>query len=255
MIQPRSGPLKRGGDVRYGVTPNMVLDLSYNTDFAQVEGDQEQVNLTQFSQFFPEKREFFLEGSNLFDFGEAASRRGGRQPAAHDFVLQPAHRPGRKATRADSLLGSKLAGKAGKTSIGALNVLTDAAILPDSTRVERSNFSVLRVKRDVLARSNVGAIFVNKQTRIPDSGWDDYNRAAGVDFSFFPVQRPQFSGVLRAHMGRERCGGDRRRDVFPEHLYGQCVFIVRKGDRHRSGVSASGRICQSPHGPAGASSL
>ena len=52
-----------GVDLRYGLTPNMILDLSYNTDFAQVEGDQEEVNLTQFSQFFPEKREFFLEGS------------------------------------------------------------------------------------------------------------------------------------------------------------------------------------------------
>ena len=66
-----------GVDLRYGLTPNMILDLSYNTDFAQVEGDQEEVNLTQFSQFFPEKREFFLEGSSLFDFGEAATRRGG----------------------------------------------------------------------------------------------------------------------------------------------------------------------------------
>ena len=63
--------------MRYGLTPNLALDVSYNTDFAQVEADQEQVNLTQFSQFFPEKREFFLEGAQLFDFGEAASTRGG----------------------------------------------------------------------------------------------------------------------------------------------------------------------------------
>ena len=189
-----------GVDVRYGVTPNMVLDLSYNTDFAQVEGDQEQVNLTQFSQFFPEKREFFLEGSNLFDFGEAASRRGGdsRPPT----ILFYSRRIGLEEKQpVPILLGSKLAGKAGKTSIGALNVLTDAAILPDSTRVERSNFSVLRVKRDVLARSNVGAIFVNKQTRIPDSGWDDYNRAAGVDFSFSPSNALNFQGFYARTWG------------------------------------------------------
>ena len=187
------GAFEAGVDARYGLTPNMMLDLSYNTDFAQVEGDQEQVNLTQFSQFFPEKREFFLEGASLFDFGEAATRRGGdsRPPT----ILFYSRRIGLENKQpVPILLGSKLAGKAGKTSIGALNVLTDAALLPDSTRVERSNFSVLRVKRDVLARSNVGAIFVNKQTRIPNAGWGDYNRAAGVDFSFSPSNALNFQG-------------------------------------------------------------
>ena len=113
-----------GVDLRYGLTPNMILDLSYNTDFAQVEGDQEEVNLTQFSQFFPEKREFFLEGSNLFDFGEAATRRGGdsRPPT----ILFYSRRIGLESGEpVPILLGSKLTGKAGKTSIGALNVLTD----------------------------------------------------------------------------------------------------------------------------------
>ena len=187
------GAFEAGVDARYGLTPNMMLDLSYNTDFAQVEGDQEQVNLTQFSQFFPEKREFFLEGASLFDFGEAATRRGGdsRPPT----ILFYSRRIGLENKQpVPILLGNKLAGKAGKTSIGALNVLTDAALLPDSTRVERSNFSVLRVKRDVLARSNVGAIFVNKQTRIPNAGWGDYNRAAGVDFSFSPSNALNFQG-------------------------------------------------------------
>ncbi len=182
-----------GVDVRYGVTPNMMLDLSYNTDFAQVESDQEQVNLTQFSQFFPEKREFFLEGSNLFEFGEAATRRGGdsRPPT----ILFYSRRIGLEGGQPmPILLGSKLAGKAGKTSIGALNALTDAETFSDSTVVERSNFSVFRVKQDVLARSNVGAIFVNKQTRVPGGRWDEYNRAAGVDFSFSPSNALNFQG-------------------------------------------------------------
>ena len=178
-----------GADVRYGLTPNLALDVSYNTDFAQVEADQEQVNLTQFSQFFPEKREFFLEGAQLFDFGEAATIRGGdvRPPT----LLFYSRRIGLENRRpVPILLGGKLSGKAGRTSIGALNVLTDPALLTDSTRVERSNFSVLRVKRDVLARSNVGMIFVNKQTVVNEqtgSAWNGYNRAAGVDFSFSPT--------------------------------------------------------------------
>ena len=174
-----------GADVRYGLTSNLALDVSYNTDFAQVEADQEQVNLTQFSQFFPEKREFFLEGAQLFDFGEAATIRGGdvRPPT----LLFYSRRIGLEDRRpVPILLGGKLSGKAGRTSIGALNVLTDTAIRPDTT-LERSNFSVVRVKRDVLSRSNVGLIFVNKQTDSAERGWDDRNRAAGVDFSFSPT--------------------------------------------------------------------
>ena len=65
-----------GGDLKYGITANITADLTYNTDFAQVEVDERQVNLTRFSLSFPEKREFFLEGQGLFDFGRG--RRGGR---------------------------------------------------------------------------------------------------------------------------------------------------------------------------------
>ena len=91
-----------GADVRYGITSNLALDVSYNTDFAQVEADQEQVNLTQFSQFFPEKREFFLEGAQLFDFGEAASTRGGDVRPPTLLFLQQENRSGWGTARADS---------------------------------------------------------------------------------------------------------------------------------------------------------
>ena len=182
-----------GVDVRYGLTPNMTLDLSYNTDFAQVEGDQEQVNLTQFPTFFPEKREFFLEGSTLFDFGEAATNRGGdnRPPT----ILFYSRRIGLESGQpVPILLGSKLAGKVGSTSMGLINALTDAKPRPDGTVIQRSNFSVFRVKQDVFSRSNIGAIFVNKQTNVPGSGWDAYNRAGGVDFSFSPSATVNFQG-------------------------------------------------------------
>ncbi len=66
-----------GVDVKYGVTQNLTADFTYNTDFAQVEVDEQQVNLTRFSLFFPEKREFFLEGQGIFDFGRSAGGRGG----------------------------------------------------------------------------------------------------------------------------------------------------------------------------------
>ncbi len=170
-----------GVDVRYGVTANLALDMSYNTDFAQVEGDQEQVNLTQFSLFFPEKREFFLEGASLFDFGEAATLTGGdnRPPTLLFYSRRIGLEGGQPVP---ILLGSKLTGKSGRTSIGAMHVMTDSEGLDDV-----SDFTVFRIKRDVFARSNVGFIVVNKQT--DDIGdLNPYNRAGGVDFSFSPTR-------------------------------------------------------------------
>ena len=70
-----------GVDVKYGVTANLTADLTVNTDFAQVEVDEQQVNLTRFSLFFPEKRDFFLEGRGMFDFGAAARRPAAGPPA------------------------------------------------------------------------------------------------------------------------------------------------------------------------------
>ena len=90
-----------GLDVKYGVTQSLTADFTYNTDFAQVEADEQQVNLTRFSLFFPEKREFFLENQGMFAFGGAGGgrRRGSAQRRHADPVLQPAHRPQRRAGR------------------------------------------------------------------------------------------------------------------------------------------------------------
>ena len=77
--------------MKYGITQNLTTDFTYNTDFAQVEADEQQVNLTRFSLFFPEKREFFLENQGTFAFGGATTSGSGQRHA--DSVLQPAHRP------------------------------------------------------------------------------------------------------------------------------------------------------------------
>ena len=98
-----------GGDVKYGVTANLTADFTVNTDFAQVEIDEQQVNLTRFSLFFPEKRDFFLEGRGIFDFargGPARKRRRIRRAAAmarrHAVpVLQPPHRAQRQPRHPD----------------------------------------------------------------------------------------------------------------------------------------------------------
>ncbi len=153
-----SAPFKKekfdaGVDVKYGVTSNLTLDLTANTDFAQVEADVAQINLTRFPLFFPEKREFFLESANTFQFGEGNffgpppiflfySRRIGIQNFNQIVPI---------------MAGGRLTGKVGKFDLGLLNILTD-----EKDGSPRSNFSVLRVNRDVFQRSKIGVMFTNR---------------------------------------------------------------------------------------------
>ena len=108
-----------GLDVKYAITQNLVADFTYNTDFAQVEADEQQINLTRFSLFFPEKREFFLENRDTFTFGGVTT--GGDAP-----VLFYSRRIGLEAGRPVPLeLGGRLTGRIGPYTIGALNIQTD----------------------------------------------------------------------------------------------------------------------------------
>ena len=92
-----------GFDVKYGITQNLTVDLTYNTDFAQVEVDEQQVNLTRFRLFFPEKREFFLEGRGIFDFARGGITGGGRWRVAPGWQRRWLLRRGK---RPDHLLQS-----------------------------------------------------------------------------------------------------------------------------------------------------
>ena len=170
-----------GLDVKYGVTQNLTADLTVNTDFAQVEADTQQINLTRFSLFFPEKREFFLENRGLFAFGGAGGFGGGgggdapilfhsRQIGLHQGQEVPIE------------VGGRLTGRVGAFSLGVMNIQTgDAAV----SGAPATNFSVVRVKRDILRRSSIGALFTRRlvSTRDPTGSNDAY----GVDgtFAFF----------------------------------------------------------------------
>ena len=161
-----------GFDVKYSLTNSLVADFTYRTDFAQVEEDQQQVNLTRFSLFFPEKREFFLEGQGLFSFG-GEQRGGGLTP-----VVFYSRRIGLDAGREVPILGGgRVAGRIGKFSVGALNIQTDDI---EGTPIADTNFSVLRVRRDVLRRSNVGAVLTHRNTNGGPS-----NTVAGIDGNFW----------------------------------------------------------------------
>ena len=129
-----------GVDVKYGLTDSLTLDATYNTDFAQVEDDTQQVNLTRFNQFFPERREFFLENQGLFRFGSATA--GGNTPVMY-FTRRIGLNNGRPVPIAG---GVRLTGRAGANAFGLLNIQSREDEL---SRSQSTNFTVLRMKRDV----------------------------------------------------------------------------------------------------------
>lgn len=177
-VEEYDGRREAGLDVKARVLDAFTLDLTLNPDFAQVEADVQQVNLTQFSQFFPEKREFFLENSGLFYVGDAA--RNNRVVAVptpdEDLLMFFSRRVGvADDGRAIPITaGGRLTGKVGGTSIGAIMMRTD-----DVDGVDGSDYAVVRVRQDVGSGSDVGAIF---QTR--RGGGDDVNTVFGGDATF-----------------------------------------------------------------------
>jgi len=153
-----------GVDIKYNITPNLTFDITYNTDFAHVEVDEQQVNITRFPLFFPEKRDFFLEGGGFFEFG----LKGKIQP----FFSRRIGLVG--GEEVPIILGGKLTGKEGKYGIGLLSIQTD-----EKEEEPKTNYSVIRLKRDIFSRSNIGFILVNKEPS--DEG---FNRTLGVDARF-----------------------------------------------------------------------
>jgi hypothetical protein len=153
-----------GLDVKWSITPALTADLTYNTDFAQVEADDVQINLTRFSLFYPEKREFFLERSELFQFGNSRET---------DLFFSR-----RVGLSNDILGGGRLTGQAGPFSIGFLSLQTEDRRLEDGGRLPGANNTVLRLRGDVAQRATVGGIFTNLQ------GGDSSNRVAGVDLLY-----------------------------------------------------------------------
>ena len=174
-----------GLDIKYSLTSNLIADATFNTDFVQVEADQEQVNLTRFSLFFPEKRPFFLESAALFDFG--IPRTGFRQPPP--LLLFYSRRIGIEDGHAIPIVtGGKITGKLGRYGVGLLNTFTDE-FHAEETDVPRTNYSVLRMTRDLFKGSTAGVIAINKQDA------DTYNRAGGFDFVYRPIESLSFRGL------------------------------------------------------------
>jgi len=168
------GQTNAGLDFKYGLTRSLIVDATYRTDFAQVEEDLQQVNLTRFSVFFPEKRDFFLEGQGIFDFGGVQA---GNSPGDVPLLFF-SRQIGLSQGQAVPVVGGvRLTGRAGGFSIGALNIQTEDK---PSARALATNFSALRLKRNVLRRSNVGVMATRRAPGLGTSGADS-SYTAGVD--------------------------------------------------------------------------
>ena len=190
-----------GGDAKWGVTQNLTADFTYNTDFAQVEVDQQQVNLTRFSLFFPEKREFFLESRGVFDFGLGPGPIGtggfntGRSASlpgsggSDTPTLFFSRRIGLEEGETVPIIGGgRLTGKVGRFSVGALNIHTDDEA---SAGALATNFTVVRLKRDILRRSRIGGMYTRRSESVEGDG---ANEAYGLDAAFSFYDNVDFSG-------------------------------------------------------------
>lgn len=247
-----------GLDAKFGITQNLTADLTYNTDFAQVEVDEQQVNLTRFSLFFPEKREFFLEGRGIFDFarGGGSSGRNGalrRVGGAGGGVFGGGNAPTMFHSRRIGLEGGvvlpilgggRVTGKAGPFDIGALSIQTDEEAISGA---EATNFSVFRVKRDILRRSSIGALFTNRsvstlgdgasQTFGTDATMSFYDNVSLVAY----VARTRTPGVETkdtSYQGQFTYAGDRY-GFQAEHLLVEDNFVPDVGFLRRDNFRRS----------------
>ncbi len=177
-----------GLDLKWGLTRSLVLDLTYNTDFAEVEVDEQQVNLTRFSLFFPEKRDFFLENAGVFDFGPRP-RVGWGQVLMKPFFSRRIGLEDGRTVPID--YGARLTGRAGGWNIGVLGISTAGlgAGADGEAAVPGATYGVARVTRNLGERSTVGGIFTMRD-REGLAG----ERLYGLDFDLKPTQRTEFSG-------------------------------------------------------------
>lgn len=180
-VKQQDGTFQAGLDVKYGVSPYLTLDLTVNTDFAQVEADNQQVNLSRFSLFFPERRLFFQEQAGLFEvnLGNNSQLFYSRVIGINNGELTPI------------IGGARLTGKAGKWDVGALNMQTSGSGLSNGTRIPTENFGILRLRHKVFNdRSFVGFTGTSRV------GKDSRNFAFGTDAILNIKQNLYFLGAV-----------------------------------------------------------
>ena len=153
---------KIGGEINFNINPTLKLNFTVNTDFAQVESDRKQINLSRFSLYYPEKRQFFLEGKNYYDMNI------GRNRLFYSRRIGIDHH-----TEVPLIGGIRLFGKLNKTNIGIMSIQTDV-----NDSIPSINYSVIKVKQDVLKQSSIGMIATQKYSE------NHYNRVYGTNFTY-----------------------------------------------------------------------
>jgi len=226
-----------GLDVKYGVTPSLTLDVTVKPDFAQAEADEQQVNLTQFSLFFPEKREFFLENSGMFYFGDIPreSRLGNARfaPPEEEMLLFFSRRIGLTDTGQEIpiVAGGRLTGRVGRTGVGLMTIQTQQEGARDG-----DNYTVLRARRDVLRNSDIGAIFLS---RLSSGLSSDRNQVAGVDANFRFVKALSINGFLARSFTPGVAGGEmsgKGSIVWNDNFLHTQYSLLSVGDNFRDDV-------------------
>ncbi len=211
----KGGPFKQGAegdaefgfDVKYSLTPSLTLDATYNTDFAQVEADDLQVNLDRFSLFFEEKRPFFLENADQFNVGNAESA---------ELFFSRRIGIGEGGVRIPIEGGVRLSGKLGaSTNIGLLHMRSQAL----AGAAPRNDYSVARVSQELPNRSSIGAMFVNRQgdgSHLRAKG-EDHNRAYAIDGRWGIGRNSLLSGWAAKTESPHLKGGDHAFSVRGEY--------------------------------------
>ena len=232
-----------GVDVKWAVTQNLAADFTYNTDFAQVEVDEQQVNLTRYSLVFPEKREFFLESRGIFNFpAGTASGGGGGGSLPQVFFSRRIGLQG--GVPVPILGGGRLTGKLGPFDVGALNIQTEEH---GDVGAEATNFTAVRLRADVLSRSNLGAIFTRRSRSLAADGWS-HTYGGDASFSFLDdvyltgfyalTHTPELPTVSdrtgRSYQGRLSYDGDLQ-GISVGHLLVEDAFRPEVGLVRRSG--------------------
>jgi hypothetical protein len=242
-----------GVDVKVGLTGSLTADFTVNTDFAQVESDEQQVNLTRFSLFFPEKREFFLEGQSIFNFGGVGARGGGDVPVMF-FSRQVGLQGGQPVP---IIGGGRVTGRAGDFDLGVMNIQTASE---DDLGAPSTNFTALRARRGVFnARSTVGAIFTRRSQSLVADG---SNETWGIDAQLRPsatlqintflagTRTPDFEGDALSYRGQvdwstDRYGASFSRLSVGENFNPEVGFVRR---RDFDSTSATLRFSPRPAG-------
>jgi hypothetical protein len=233
-----SGTGNAGVDLFYNVTPLLRTAFTVNTDFAQTEVDQRQVNLTRYSLFFPERRDFFLDGATFLDFGSNSDRRGnggfwfgeGNNNSTDELIIPFfSRRVGLSANATPQKIdfGTKVTGQIGAQDVGLLHVRTG-----EDDGFASEDFTVARVKRRILSQSFIGAMYTRRD---PLVGGADARHTTGVDMS---LATSRFRGNKNVELGAwflnttrpDRAGGQ-------NSAYG--VAFDYPNDRWVSSVSAT----------------